>query len=91
MSHHHKIQQAINHVDDTCRVQTLNKELYPEFYELVDSFHKISGVPIVLNTSFNDNGEPIVETPEHALNSFIKMDIDALAIGNFLITNKDRK
>lgn len=80
--------QAINHVDDTCRVQTLNKELYPEFYELVDSFHKISGVPIVLNTSFNDNGEPIVETPEQAFKSFIKMDIDALAIGNFLITKR---
>lgn len=76
---------AINHVDNSCRVQTITEELFPEFYDLLTSVHKVSGIPIVLNTSFNDNGEPIVESPKDAIEAFLKMDIDMLVIGNYIV------
>jgi carbamoyltransferase len=76
---------AITHRDKTCRIQTVNEKLNPEINLLLEKFDKISGIPVVLNTSFNDNGEPIVETPQDAINSFKNMDIDYLVIGNFLL------
>ena len=57
----------------------------PKFYNLITDFKKLSGVPVILNTSFNDNGEPIVNTPEDALSSFKRTNLDILAIGNFVI------
>jgi carbamoyltransferase len=76
---------AINHVDNTCRFQTVNNDLNPELYILLQKFKDKTNVPVLLNTSFNDNGEPIVETPEDALMSFFNMDIDCLVIGNIVI------
>lgn len=82
---------AINHVDNTCRFQTVNKELNPELYTLLQKFKDRTNIPVLLNTSFNDNGQPIVETPEDALRSFFKMDIDCLVIGNILISKPMNK
>tara|TARA_B100001250_G_scaffold397093_1_gene403835 strand:- start:368 stop:2095 length:1728 start_codon:yes stop_codon:yes gene_type:complete len=73
---------AITHVDGTCRMQTVNDDLNPKMCSLLRKLKN----PILLNTSFNDNGEPIVETPEDAINSFKKMDIDYLVIGNYIIS-----
>lgn len=72
---------AITHADKTCRIQTVTKSQNSRVYELLSNLD----LPVVLNTSFNDNGEPIVETPYHAISSFLKMDIDTLVIGDFIV------
>lgn len=76
---------AITHVDGTGRIQTVSKEQNPAFYNLIEEFEKITGVPVVLNTSFNNNGEPIVESPSDAIKSFETTNLDALIIHNYLI------
>jgi carbamoyltransferase len=80
---------AITHVDGTARVQTVTKESNKEFYNLISSFYKITNVPIVINTSFNLNGEPIVMSPEHAIRTFYSCGLDTLVIGNYVINKKD--
>ena len=82
---------AITHADNTCRVQTVTENCHYEIYTLLKEVHKVSGIPIVLNTSFNDSGEPIVETPEDAIKAFINLDIDYLVIGNFIIDKTRNK
>ena len=77
--------KAVSHVDGTARVQTVYKSLNPKFYNLIENFYKITGVPILINTSFNVRGEPIVETPEDALKCFFGTDLDYLVIENFVI------
>ena len=76
---------AVIHVDGTSRVQTVRSQSHPKYYRLIQEFEKLTGVPIVLNTSFNDS-EPIVCSPEDAVNTFGKTRIDYLAIGNFLVS-----
>ena len=76
---------AITHEDKTCRIQTVNKKLNPQITTLLQKFNEIEDIPILLNTSFNDNGEPIIETPQDAIRSFNNMDIDFLVIGNFIV------
>lgn len=76
---------AVVHVDGTGRVQTVTKEQNPAYYELISQFKAITGVPIVLNTSFNDNGEPIIETPLDALLCFMRTKIDYLYVDGILI------
>lgn len=85
--HHNKrnLLPAITHVDGTARVQTINRNQDAKYYDLVKAFGELTGTPILLNTSFNDKGEPIVETPENALQSFGNMKLDALVLGNNLI------
>lgn len=80
--------QAITHVDNTCRIQTVNNNINTKVTNLLEKFKEKTGIPAVLNTSFNDNGEPIVETPKDAISSFINMDIDCLIIGNFAAFKK---
>jgi len=77
---------AITHVDGTGRVQSVSPDDNPRFYELISEFHKLTGVPMVLNTSFNVRGEPIVCTPADALNCFYATGIDNLVIGNYLVS-----
>jgi carbamoyltransferase len=77
--------EAISHKDNTCRIQTVNSYIHPEITSLLKEYEKISGIPILLNTSFNDNGNPIVETPSDAINAFLNMDIDYLVIGNYIV------
>jgi len=74
------------HIDGTARVQTVNKKQNLRFYDLIKTFHKLTGVPCVLNTSFNDAGEPLVETPLDALLCFLKTKIDFLIIEDCLIS-----
>jgi carbamoyltransferase len=76
---------AVVHVDYSARVQTLNRLRHPQLYNLVEKFHDRTGCPLVLNTSFNIKGEPIVRTPEEALACFQKTELDFLAIENCLI------
>lgn len=80
---------GVVHVDGTARVQTVAKEDNPLFYDLLKAFEKISGVPIVVNTSFNLKGEPIVCSPEDAWQSFLETEMDFLVMGNFLIGKKE--
>lgn len=79
---------ATVHVDNTCRVQTVTKEDREVFYELITKFEKLSGVPVVLNTSFNVKGQPIVETPLEAIESFLSTNIDILVLGSNIITKE---
>ncbi len=79
-----KLIPAVVHIDGTGRIQTINRDINPEFYTLVSYFDKLSNVPILLNTSFNEN-EPIVMKPEHALNCFKRTDMDCLLMENYLI------
>ncbi len=79
---------AVTHVDNTARVQTVTKNTNTKFYNLIKEFNKITNVPCILNTSFNDAGDPIVETPEDALYTLMKCDMDYLYIGDFLIERK---
>ena len=77
---------AITHRDGSARVQTLSEKDNKVFYNLLKTFHKISGFPIILNTSFNLPGEPIVESPTDALNSFKNGALQYLCIGNYLVS-----
>ena len=74
---------AVNHVDDTGRLQTVSREENPLYYDLIQAFHRKTGIPVILNTSFNEN-EPIVCAPEEAIDCFRRTRMDALAIGPFL-------
>ncbi len=71
---------AITHVDGSCRIQTVNTETNNRFYEIISEFYKQTGVPLLLNTSFNTSSEPIVETPEDALKTFNNMKINILVM-----------
>ena len=77
---------AITHIDGSARVQTLSKNDNENFYKLVSSFYKLSGFPIILNTSFNLPGEPIVESPFDALKSFSKGSLKYLCLCNYLVS-----
>ncbi len=80
-----KIVPSIVHVDNTCRMQSLTKEANGIYHELVAEFDRITGVPLVLNTSFNLGGDPIVETPFDAIDTFLQTDMDYLVIGDRII------
>jgi carbamoyltransferase len=83
-----KIIPAITHVDGTARPQTVKKGVNGRYYELISEYFKLTGVPVILNTSFNVRGEPIVCTPEDAYNCFRKTDIDYLILENNIIAKK---
>jgi carbamoyltransferase len=76
---------AVRHVDGTARVQTINRTQHAAYYDLLKTFAGLTGVPVLVNTSFNTRGEPIVRTPRDALESFCTTPLDALAIGPFLL------
>lgn len=80
---------AVTHVDGTGRLQTVIKEMNPKYYKLIEAFYKITGVPVVLDTSFNVKGEPIVETPEDAIKCFLSSNFDELYLGDVLVTKKE--
>lgn len=84
--------KGVLHVDNTARIQTVTKENNYKFYELIHKFYEITGIPMILNTSFNRNREPIVETPEDALNTFLDTPfIDKLYLENYIITRKNKE
>jgi carbamoyltransferase len=79
---------AVNHVDDTGRLQSVTREENPLYYDLIAAFHRRTGIPVILNTSFNEN-EPIVCTPEEAIDCFQRTRMDVLAIGPFVVTKQE--
>jgi len=79
---------AVTHEDGTGRVQTVTEEHNGRFYRLIRAFGRLTGVPVVINTSFNVRGEPIVCTPQDAYHTFVNTGIDALVIGNSIVTRK---
>lgn len=76
---------SVTHIDQTARVQTINKTQEPFIYQLLLEFEKLSGVPVLLNTSFNDNGEPIVESPSDAIQTFLNTNIDVVILENYIL------
>jgi len=79
---------AVTHVDGTARLQTVNAETHPAFHALISAFARITGVPVVLNTSFNVAGRPIVETPADAVDCYLKTAIDVLVLGDFMLVKE---
>ena len=82
---------AVTHVDGTARLQTVDRETHPLFHRLLMEFGRRSGVPVLLNTSFNVRGEPIVATPQDALSCYFRTGLDALVIGPFILTEKPQR
>jgi carbamoyltransferase len=76
---------AVSHVNGSGRLQTIRREWNPRYYRVVEKFGGATGVPVLLNTSFNLRGEPIVNTPSDALNTFSKSGIDLLVLDRFLV------
>ena len=81
---------AVTHVDYSARIQTVHKETNPYYYDLLREFYNLTGCPLVINTSFNVRGEPIVCTPEDAYKCFMGTDLDKLVIGNYILNKKDQ-
>jgi carbamoyltransferase len=75
---------AVTHVDGTGRLQSVDKEVSPRYYNLIDAFRQKTGIPILLNTSFNEN-EPIVNTPAEALDCYLRTQMDMLVMENIVI------
>jgi len=81
---------SVTHVDNSSRVQTVKREDNPLYYDLIKKFHEVHGCPVVINTSFNTRGEPIVCTPDDAYKCFMETDIDCLVMGSFIV-EKDKQ
>ena len=81
---------AITHVDYSARIQTVHKDTNSKFYAVIEKFYKKTGCPLVVNTSFNIRGEPIVCSPEDAFKCFMGTDLDILAVGNFLLIKEEQ-
>ena len=79
---------AITHVDYSARVQTVNAADQPEFHAILEAFDRLTGCPVVVNTSFNVRGEPIVNTPEDAYRCFMRTGIDRLVVGNCVMRKR---
>ena len=82
---------AVTHVDYSARIQTVTKNKNGKFYKLLKKFKEITNCPILVNTSFNVRGEPIVESPQNAYDCFIGTNLDILVIGNFFLEKKKQK
>jgi carbamoyltransferase len=80
---------AVTHIDNTARVQTVNRDSNPRYWTLINEFAKLTGTPVIMNTSFNLRGEPIVCTPKDAIRTFYSSGLDFLVLGDFVIA-KDR-
>jgi carbamoyltransferase len=81
---------AVTHVDYSARIQTVHKEDNPLYHQLIKAFYKKTGCPVIVNTSFNVRGEPIVATPLDAYKCFMRTDIDILVLGNYILQKQDQ-
>ena len=81
---------AVTHVDYSARIQTVRREENPLFYDLLRAFERRTGCPVLVNTSFNVRGEPIVCTPEQAYTCFMRTEMDYLALGDFLLDKREQ-
>ena len=86
----HSVIPAVTHADGTGRLQTVDKSVTPRYYNLINKFREKTGVPILLNTSFNEN-EPIVNSPEDALECYLRTNMDMLVMENCIITRNHNK
>ena len=84
-----KICPGVVHIDGTARPQLVIKEHNPSYYKIIDEYRKLTGIPSIINTSFNIHEEPIVCTPEDAIRAFKLGHLDYLAMGNFILKNPD--
>ena len=82
---------AVTHVDYSARIQTVHKETNPKYHSLISRFKEITGCPLLVNTSFNVRGEPIVCTPTDAFKCFMGTQLDALVVGNCFLIKEDQK
>jgi len=81
---------AITHVDYSARIQTVHKETNPIYHETIRAFHEKTGCPVIVNTSFNVRGEPIVMSPQHAYLCFMRTEMDYLVLGRFILDKKNQ-
>lgn len=81
---------SITHIDYSARIQTVHKDTNPRYYQLIDSFKKLTGYGVIVNTSFNVRGEPIVSTPDDAYRCFMRTEMDYLVVGNFLFDKRQQ-
>ncbi|MBI2027936.1 MAG: hypothetical protein HYS98_09085, partial [Deltaproteobacteria bacterium] len=86
-----RIIPSITHIDGSARIQTIKREDNPLYYDVIHEFYKLTGIPVVINTSFNVRGEPIVGSPLDAYNCFMGTNMDYLAIGNFLLDKREQR
>jgi len=82
---------AVTHVNYSARIQTVHQETNPRYHALLTAFERLTGCPVIVNTSFNVRGEPIVCTPEDAFHCFMGTGIEALAIGNCFLRKEDQE
>jgi carbamoyltransferase len=82
---------AVTHVDYSARVQTVHRETNPLYHELINTFYKKTGCPVIINTSFNVRGEPIVCRPEEAYRCLMRTEMDYLVMGSFIVAKTDQK
>jgi len=81
---------AVTHVDFSARIQTVRREVNPVYYDIIQAFFNRTGCPVIVNTSFNVRGEPIVCTPEDAYRCFMRTNMDALVLENFVLVKEDQ-
>ena len=81
---------AITHVDYSARVQTVRREDNARYYDVIKAFQSLTGYPVIVNTSFNVRGEPVVCTPEDAYRCFMRTEVDYLVLGSYLLDKKDQ-
>ena len=81
---------SITHIDYSARIQTIHKETNPRYYDLINSFKQLTGYAVIVNTSFNVRGEPIVNTPNDAYRCFMRTEMDYLVVGNFIFSKKQQ-
>jgi carbamoyltransferase len=80
----------VTHVDGSARLQTVTREAHPEFYDLIAEFDRRTGCPVLINTSFNVRGEPIVCTPDDAYLCFMRTEMDVLVLGNQILRKDEQ-
>jgi carbamoyltransferase len=81
---------AVTHVDNSARIQTINKDDHPLYYELIHAFYRKTACPVIINTSFNVRGEPLVSSPQDAYKCFMRTEMDYLAMGRFLLDKREQ-
>ena len=81
---------AVTHVDYSARIQTVRRETNPLYYDIIEAFYRLTGCPVVVNTSFNVRGEPIVCTPEDAYRCFMRTNLDVLVLENYVLAKQEQ-
>jgi carbamoyltransferase len=82
---------AVTHVDYSARIQTVRRETQPRYYDIIEAFRRRTGCPVIVNTSFNVRGEPLVCTPEDAYRCFMRTNMDALVLENFILEKAEQQ